>query len=458
MKKLSTIILLLLFSIILKADLNNAHNIYTNNFKDAKQGLYIKDNIAFVIVIIKDKLRKNLYEATGMLRSKALIDQYINKSKTRSPRVKLVNSEYISNIIDNNKKSLSYNISRTRVLKNGMHKDGYYYVVAISKNELDAIKKKNSLTVNDIKSSIDILKKVKKSFINSEENKKIKKIYLEIGSIESALSYDNSDGVGYEYNLETYVNVRDYIKFLKNIKKAYKWIETRGIEAPQQISKVLSLCPGNYQALSALKKDLKSQNKPLSLLLISFVLKFYSSPIEMDMADFKEITSNHASIKEYSKLISVLDNFTKSDPNKSGNVLKYIHTTLGHVNFSSNCNNKSNEPLEKAKELFNAGTNLPQIINNLYTASQLSPRNIEVWSYLGAAMLADEQYKSSVIYLNQALFMDNSNSSVKVNLAKAYSALNFMNLAKGMALDALTDESNLSEYEIKICKKIINIQ
>ena len=448
------IIIILVGCFTVKASLNNAQNIYADKYKNIEQGVYIDDDIVFVVVVIKDKLKNNLYEATGMLRSKSLIVNYIENKKLPSNKFKLVESQYLSDVIAERENIHSFSIKNLRVLDNRKDKNVYRYVIAFTKNELEILGKKISSTDNRSKRNISIIRDMKQSYYDNEDTENIRKILLEIGSIEPLIALMNSEIV-YEYNIEIFLAIKDYIALLQKIEKVNQLISEGILEKQTGISEVLSLCPGNYKALKALKSFFKKNNNPVSEQIINLTLKAYSLETKLEFDGINALTSNKTALNEYEKLLSTLEAYLQKNQKSKSIAEKYVRRTLGHVNFGEHCNKSSNRYLEEAKRLFDEKRDLEKVISSLYVSTQISPANMDAWHYLGKAMQSQRKFELSVIYLNQALLLSPQNVSVKVDLSLTYNYLHFNNLAKGIALDALTDDKKLSPKEKNICMALL---
>lgn len=154
----------------------NSADIYNKKFKTAKQGLYIENDIVFVVVDIQEKLKNGLYEGTGMLRRKVLIDKYLLSNQSTEVKTKnIIESNYIANIANPKNKKLSYNITEMQVLENGEANNSYRYVSAIKLNVLNEIKKNIEISTQSSISQMKLIKNKKLEILESEEYNDIEK-------------------------------------------------------------------------------------------------------------------------------------------------------------------------------------------------------------------------------------------------------------------------------------------
>ena len=150
--------------------------------------------------------------------------------------------------------------------------------------------------------------------------------------------------------------------------------------------------------------------------------------------------STDDSTKEYSAWLSQLA--VKPWPEllhdvTPGPVVVASWSTMGHANFPEHTPAAETPEYREAKQLFDAGQELPRLTELLLRSLEISPRHAPSWTLLGNALRAADAQQDAVWPLMQALRLTPDSSETRASLALVYHAANRKEWAIGMAASVL---------------------
>lgn len=139
---------------------------------------------------------------------------------------------------------------------------------------------------------------------------------------------------------------------------------------------------------------------------------------------------------------------------KPGPVVTVAWRTLGHANFPDAAPDTETPEYREAKELYDAGRELPRLVGLLACSLETSPRHAASWALLGNALRANDTPQDAVWPLVQALRLSPNDTNTRASLALAYQESDRPEWAVGMAASVLAIP-DASEWSRKKAKEIL---
>jgi tetratricopeptide (TPR) repeat protein len=415
-------------------DLSDAYDIYRSGMEEKGNGAYTSDGLLFIVseIEIEDfDVSIDQYEGEALFQSN---DQLVEYAISKLPPIEEKNTLYggklgkkINSMLSNLQElSLDFTDIPIRVLENGSKSQKYRRVIALDEQEV--VKAGKAHLSNLRNQYFAVWKAFEKIELNGDHQTLIE-FYLEAGLLEHAI-LQKSKFLAESYHLTNYYRQVDIFSERASLRRILSNHKKGNLDA-----KLLKKLPGNYEILTNLSNTLKPDDFLGRIVLNLFALPD-SNPdqrqtvMQQISLDLKALSNSYSSLSNMKNYLSIGLGAKIGQKIRKEPIVKQIFLTMGHLNIDQNLPINSTRKFRKAKQLFNKGVNLDDIITLLVQSTAQAPRHLETWNYLGAALKA-KGYKEAALAVNlQGFQLDPSNIETIASLTELYQILGYKTATK----------------------------
>jgi tetratricopeptide (TPR) repeat protein len=436
---------------------NQVDDTYWRKYATSPEGAYEDGDTLFLKTTVDPstpsnrRLKRDQFEAHGMLNTRQLIGQYLDKVSGVVPPLPQRVARQVS---ARRHVELTQGLSlRGRVLYQGEQGGLYVYVYAVAREQLP----KPELAAPRLEYWADLLGAMQRNVAAEGTDMDLAEFHAELWAVENVLRL-------------AVVRLHARYDGLEYFQAAQWRVEglTAALDAFEQDSRNLSNCrnllrcsPGHPAALvSIAEHEFKGGAAVDAAVLRLYALR--DAPVQAvarkatSAALERALGSRDTGGSEYVELLA------RCHPKAAawgrsmaaGEALTAALLTFGHAVYPDAFPADRNRSLEEAEELFRQGRDIDQLLNLLTYAIEASPRQPRSWQLLGAVLASKGLYEAAVPVLTEAACLSPGNAEVKANLARCYLNLGYPRLALGGGWAALLAEEK-SEWAQSVAADVI---